>query len=71
MAVKSRGARNERGKTVTKIRVSPFRLIVRPVKGGFTCDFIGTDNTGRVIEIELEFPPWWANEIISKLKGEK
>ena len=56
------------GKSTATIRISPFRLYVRPSKGGFICEFSGTDSRGRRIEIELDFPKWWAAEIASKLE---
>lgn len=51
-----------------KIRAKPFKLTVTPTKGGFICEFSGTDADGRNIEIELEFPRWWIHEIMRKME---
>lgn len=59
--------KDRRASAVTKIRLSPFRLTVTPKKGGFVCEFVGTDANGRKIEVELEFPQWWLNELLQKL----
>lgn len=67
--------RERRKSTSAVIRISPFRLVVKPSNGGFVCEFSGTDSNGRKIEVELEFPPWWVHEIMNKLdvfvKGQK
>lgn len=53
--------------TGAKVRVSPFKLVVRPQKDGFICEFYGSDGRGGRIEVELEFPEWWMEELLRKL----
>lgn len=59
--------KERRKSSITKIRVSPFKLVVRPTKDGFAAEFTGVGDEGQKIEVELEFPHWWAREIFSKL----
>lgn len=65
---KLKQGRNNRTKAT--IRLSPFRLTVKPAKNGFVCEFTGMIE-GEKIEIELEFPLWWAAEMIEKLAAIK
>lgn len=72
MATKSKQIPTKRGSTAATLRMSPFRVTVKKVPGGFTARFDGIRGNRLVPwAVDLEFPKWWANHLIQKLNKVK
>lgn len=61
--------RPEKKTKKTVIRISPFRVQAKGAGKTFTLDFTGLTAQGAAIVVELEFPVWWVDVLINKLRA--